>query len=82
MSSKYQDSDDEDNDNNDGSEFFNISESKDAPVSPLSKRMGLDLSSARRGEEFKSNGPNIQESEVMIIFDLPDGSQSEHQVCF
>jgi hypothetical protein len=70
--SKYDDDDD--------TEMFEISDSKYAPSSPT-RRMDLDLSSTFRRAESKDDHVDIQESEVMVIFDLPDGSQTEQNVC-
>lgn len=55
------------------------------PSSPLLKGMDLDLSYTRdrkgfdNDEEYRRRG--VQEEEVMVIFELPDGSQGEMQVC-
>lgn len=50
------------------------------PKSPYLRGMGLDLSftssnSAKQDEDKNSNG--VQEESVLVVFDLPDGSQGE-----
>ena len=39
--------------------------------------MGLDLSLAPAKGDEKESGKGIQESNVLVVFDLPDGSQGE-----
>lgn len=39
--------------------------------------MGLDLSLAPDKNEEKDSGKGIQENTVLVVFDLPDGSQGE-----
>ena len=39
--------------------------------------MGLDLSLAPAKGDEKESGKGIQESSVLVVFDLPDGSQGE-----
>ena len=55
-----------------------------APSSPLLKGMDLDLSAARDRKGFSDEEDHrrkgVQEEEVIVIFELPDGSQGENQV--
>jgi hypothetical protein len=39
--------------------------------------MGLDLSLAPSKSEANDGGKGIQENSVLVVFDLPDGSQGE-----
>lgn len=46
------------------------------PISPSSRPAGVELNLAFSADE-KSSGPAIQEKDILVIFDLPDGSISE-----
>lgn len=46
--------------------------------SPLLKGMGLDLSFAAESKEDHYEQSGIQEHQVTVVFELPDGSQGEH----
>lgn len=45
--------------------------------SPLLRGMDLDLSFAASKGPYESQGAGIQEQDVTVVFDLPDGSQGE-----
>mmetsp|Transcript_6229 Transcript_6229/g.9392 ORF Transcript_6229/g.9392 Transcript_6229/m.9392 type:complete len:149 (-) Transcript_6229:210-656(-) len=69
-----------DDDRNDLS-LYTSDAKDDTPTSPLKMRgMGLDFSSlsGAKKDEYIDDGPSIQESSVMVVFDLPDGSQGEN----
>jgi hypothetical protein len=52
---------------------------KATPISPTSRPAGVELNlSAFNAADGKSSGPAIQEKDILVIFDLPDGSISEH----
>ncbi len=53
-----------------------------APSSPLLKGMDLDLSFAARKTEVNArmDYEGVQEESLLVIFDLPDGSQGESTV--
>jgi hypothetical protein len=52
------------------------------PTSPLLKGMDLDLSFAEGRKRESDNYEGIQEESVLVIFDLPDGSQGESMVIY
>lgn len=52
------------------------------PTSPLLKGMDLDLSFAEGMKRVSDNYEGIQEESVIVIFDLPDGSQGESMVLY
>lgn len=54
---------------------LNLSQQRQQPT------FSLDLSLAaepKSGNGSQYTGPDIQEKEILIVFDLPDGSQGEH----
>ena len=50
------------------------------PSSPLMKGMDLDLSFAARKTDAGADREGVQEESLLVIFDLPDGSQGESMV--
>ena len=60
---------------------YDESEDLDYKAYPLPQQvlrgMGLDLSRAPSKGDEKESGKGIQESSVLVVFDLPDGSQGE-----
>lgn len=46
-----------------------------SPMSPKLRGMGLDLSFT--AAERKRDGAGVQEEGILVVFDLPDGSQGE-----
>ena len=70
----------------DGEDFLEVAVENDdlhvsygtgAPSSPLLKGMDLDLSLASRKNDSRGVNDCVQEGNIIVNFDLPDGSQGE-----
>ena len=70
----------------DGEDFLEVAVENDnlhassgtgAPSSPLLKGMDLDLSLASRKNDSRADNNRVQEGNILVNFDLPDGSQGE-----
>ncbi|KAJ1385420.1 hypothetical protein B484DRAFT_484784 [Ochromonadaceae sp. CCMP2298] len=78
MDSKQLNLDFEDLEDNDDKHTITLNSARNMNVgSPLLKGMDLDLSFAGSKDPYRQEGLGVQEQEVLVVFELPDGSQGE-----